>query len=84
MADSPIKKIGFGGIGKENTAHVATPAVDDLKKPTVDLVKKDEKPIAGNGAKPDLSGEPLLRENPNRFVLFPIKYHEVNIDALRL
>lgn len=29
--------------------------------------------------KPDEADEPLLRENPNRFVLFPIKYHEVRV-----
>jgi len=28
-------------------------------------------------AKPDEVDEPLLQENPNRFVLFPIKYDEV-------
>ncbi|CCU75129.1 unnamed protein product [Blumeria hordei] len=27
--------------------------------------------------KPEEADEPLLQENPNRFVLFPIKYHEV-------
>ncbi|KAL7073716.1 hypothetical protein ACQ4LE_007619 [Meloidogyne hapla] len=25
----------------------------------------------------DLAEEPLLRENPNRFVIFPIKYHDI-------
>ena len=25
----------------------------------------------------ELKPEPLLQENPNRFVIFPIKYHEI-------
>ncbi len=28
-------------------------------------------------AKYDVSEEPLLKENPRRFVIFPIKYHDI-------
>lgn len=26
---------------------------------------------------PSIQDEPLLRENPNRFVIFPIQYHDI-------
>lgn len=32
---------------------------------------------ADSKLKPEEADEPLLQENPNRFVVFPIKYHEV-------
>jgi ribonucleoside-diphosphate reductase subunit M2 len=40
-------------------------------------MKKAEKPAVAPTIKPDEVDEPLLQENPNRFVLFPIKYHVV-------
>ena len=79
MTDSLIKKIDFEAVGKENTKQ-ETPAVDDidLKKPTIELVKEDVKrPVVAPTIKAEEAHEPLLQENPNRFVLFPIKYHEV-------
>ena len=40
-----------------------------------------EQPIAATGVAPtikdDEAAEPILQENAQRFVLFPIKYHEV-------
>ncbi|XP_059176191.1 ribonucleoside-diphosphate reductase small chain-like [Physella acuta] len=36
-------------------------------------VKVESKPVA----KKELLEEPLLKENPNRFVLFPIQYHDI-------
>ena len=79
MADSPIKKINFEAVGKENMKQ-EIPIVDDigLKKPNLDLVKDDvKKPVVASTIKPEEAHEPLLQENPHRFVLFPIKYHEV-------
>lgn len=75
MGDSPAKKLNFDAAGKENT-----PASD------VAIDAKVTKPMAektGEVAKPAPTiqeleaSEPLLQENPRRFVLFPIKYHEV-------
>lgn len=40
-------------------------------------VKKTEQELAAPTIKEGEAVEPLLQENPNRFVLFPIKYHEV-------
>lgn len=36
-----------------------------------------DKLVVAPSIKPDESDEPLLQENPHRFVLFPIKYHEI-------
>lgn len=78
MGDSPAKKLGFEPAEKENVQHDA-PIVDDLdlKKPRLEVVKKEEKPLVAPTIKPSEADEPLLQENPHRFVLFPIKYHEV-------
>ena len=82
MGESPAKKISFQPTGKENMPHDA-PIVDDLelKKPVVELVKLEEKPavVVAPTIKPEEADEPLLQENPHRFVLFPIKYHEVRL-----
>lgn len=36
-----------------------------------------EKKLATNEGKFDTQLEPLLRENPRRFVVFPIEYHDI-------
>jgi ribonucleoside-diphosphate reductase subunit M2 len=81
MGDSPVKKLNFQATGKENVSLDANaPIVDDIeiKKPIVEEVKT-EKPVVAPTIKPQESDEPLLQENPQRFVLFPIKYHEVSV-----
>lgn len=80
MNDSPAKKLNFEPTGKEN-ALTPVPLVLDPEL----LEKKETSPLRpGEGDKKVLTGmkaleadEPLLRENPGRFVLFPLKYHEV-------
>lgn len=78
MSDSPVKKLNFGAPDKENMKY-DHPAIDDLdlKKPETDLIKPEAKPAVALGIKDAEADEPLLQENPQRFVLFPIKYHEV-------
>ena len=79
MVDSPIKKIDFEAVGKENVKQ-DIPIIDDigLNKPSLELVKEEvKKPVVAPTIKPEEASEPLLQENPHRFVLFPIKYHEV-------
>lgn len=79
MTTSPIKKINFEAVGKENIARDA-PVVDDLelKKPVPEVAKQeDKKPVMAPTIKKEEANEPLLQENPHRFVLFPIRYHEV-------
>ena len=83
MEDSPAKKLNFEPLDKEN-AQSDLPIVD-LKKPHLDLVKPKAKPVAAPTMKELEAEEPLLKENPHRFVMFPIKYHEVSItDASRV
>ena len=72
----------FEPIGKENIPiDVPAPILDDLilKKPIVEAfdAKVESKPTVASTIKTEESDEPLLQENPHRFVLFPIKYHEV-------
>lgn len=74
MSDSPAKKLTFASEDKENVFKpiVGIPDLDDLK---------DDAP-AKLATAPTITAEeahePLLQENPQRFVLFPIKYHDVS------
>lgn len=81
--DSPVKKIDFSG--KENApydADVDTIAAEiESQKPTMEM--KGEKTVAPT-IKEEEQDEPILQENPQRFVLFPIKYHEVSNAFLRV
>ena len=82
MGDSPVKKLDFESAGKENVPFVKPPPImDDLDliKPIVEKFdeKKPDKPTVAPTIKAEEAHEPLLQENPHRFVLFPIKYHEV-------
>jgi ribonucleoside-diphosphate reductase subunit M2 len=88
--ESPVKKLDFGLANKENKpldddAVAALAAqVDAEHKPKLEETKNDEKPATAvvPSNKAHEVDEPLLQENPQRFVLFPIKYHEVR-DACR-
>lgn len=83
--ESPVKKISFNASDKENQplddASLETLAnqMDDTHKPTetAKVDKSENKPGVAPAIKPDEVDEPILQENPQRFVLFPIKYHEV-------
>ncbi len=85
--ESPIKKLDFGSSNKENRpfeSDIATLAAEiDAKAPVESIVKdvkKEETQVAvAPTIKPSEADEPLLQENPQRFVLFPIKYHEVSV-----
>ena len=80
MGDSSAKKLDFQASNKEN-APFDPPVYDDvdLQKSTIDALKEDSKPKVAPTIKEEEADEPLLQENPHRFVLFPIKYHEVRI-----
>ncbi|KAL1894918.1 Ribonucleotide-diphosphate reductase (RNR), small subunit [Sporothrix stenoceras] len=72
--ESPVKKLDFGDANKENI-------LADEAKPK-ELVKEEAKTEEAKKAvaptiKAAEADEPLLQENPQRFVLFPIKYHEI-------
>lgn len=74
MTDSPAKKLNFSSVDKENVYRpiVGIPDLDEVEEVT------DKKPTAVATIKPEEAYEPLLTENPQRFVLFPIKYHDVS------
>ena len=80
MEDSPAKKLIFEALSKENVP-VESPVVDDidLKKPQLDLAKTEVKPSTALSIKAMEAEEPILKENPHRFVMFPIRYHEVHV-----
>ena len=81
MSDAPAKKLSFDPVDKENVPQKTTPVVSDaeLKKAHVEVIEKGQKPVVAPTIKPQEADEPLLQENPHRFVLFPIKYHEVRV-----
>ncbi|KAM0722299.1 hypothetical protein Q7P37_001740 [Cladosporium fusiforme] len=82
--ESPVKQPQFNAVAdKENTTEpldsryesdeVAVPIKGIPMLETV--VEKD--PEVAPTVKEEEQDEPILQENPNRFVLFPIKYHEI-------
>lgn len=77
MDVSPLAKLDFKQEDKENKQQEAPVVVDlHLEKASAEVVKEVE-PVATATIKPSEADEPILKENPHRFVLFPIKYHEV-------
>ncbi|KAF2489893.1 ribonucleoside-diphosphate reductase-like protein subunit M2 [Lophium mytilinum] len=72
MSDSPAKKLDFSSDDKENVFApiVGIPVLDEPE------VASDKLAVAPT-IKQEEAHEPLLQENPQRFVLFPIKYHEI-------
>lgn len=68
--ESPVKKLNFGTANKENEPLNQTTDTAELKTKIV-----EESKTVVSKAEED---EPILQENPQRFVLFPIKYHEVS------
>jgi hypothetical protein len=83
VKDSPIKKLNFDVEDKENMPVTigSTPAPESIleKKPVLEIQQqsKVEEPSAPKTLKELEKDEPLLQENPHRFVLFPLKYHEI-------
>lgn len=80
MTESPAKKLSFEPVGKENVQTVSEDLDDfEVKKSITEVIKTEEKLPVAPTIKPEEADEPLLRENPHRFVLFPIRYHEVRL-----
>ncbi|RSL48447.1 Ribonucleoside-diphosphate reductase small chain [Fusarium sp. AF-6] len=78
--ESPAKKLDFGTSNKENqsTGLDLKAKWEEVKRQQKQVIQeKQEKPTVAAGIKADEADEPLLQENPQRFVLFPIKYHEI-------
>lgn len=82
MSDSPVKKINFDSGDKENMPFDSAEAfATTIKEPVI--VEDVKKALVAPTIKSIEADEPLLQENPNRFVLFPIKYHEVRVASTR-
>ena len=79
VGDSPAKKLNFESVDKENVPVALTPVPLAIEVPEVKKqpVVEEVKPGVAPTIKETEADEPLLQENPHRFVLFPIKYHEV-------
>ena len=73
-------------MGKENlpatSPAAAAEEIPDAKKSVVEVMKPVETLKVAPGIKAQEADEPLLQENPHRFVLFPIKYHEVRVNNI--
>ncbi|KXJ94523.1 ribonucleotide reductase [Microdochium bolleyi] len=78
--ESPVKKLDFAA-GKENAPFDADfdslASQIDSQKPIEQSKEVSPKNSEFASIKAMESEEPLLQENPQRFVLFPIKYHEI-------
>jgi len=76
--ESPVKKLDFSATNKENKTFDADLAALEAQ---IDAKHNESKMEAQKAmattTKPGQMDEPLLQENPQRFVLFPIKYHEI-------
>lgn len=80
--ESPVKKLDFGVSNKENMLDVAAfhalgKQVEDDRKTPTEVQKELDTTAVARDINSDECDEPLLQENSQRFVLFPIKYHEV-------
>jgi ribonucleoside-diphosphate reductase subunit M2 len=79
--ESPVKKLDFNASNKENApfdADLATLEAEiDANHQQTSMEKKAPSAAVAPTIKPSEADEPLLQENPQRFVLFPIKYHEI-------
>ncbi|KAI0887363.1 small subunit of ribonucleotide reductase [Annulohypoxylon maeteangense] len=73
--DSPMKKLD---LGKENAPFDASvdAIANEIESQKV-IATKEEKPAVAETITSEEADEPILQENPQRFVLFPIKYHEI-------
>ena len=83
--ESPIKPLVLHtDADKENME--ARYEADEVAVPIKGIPVQEEEPekevpSLAAGIKEDEALEPILRENAQRFVLFPIKYHEVCSDT---
>lgn len=73
MSDSPAKKLNFESTADKENVFRPIVGIPDLPE-----VETNVKPTVAPTIKEEEQDEPLLQENPQRFVLFPIKYHDVS------
>lgn len=82
--ESPIKKPQFDTEANKENVLDARYQSDEVAVPIKGIPVLEEEPAkpapeatVAEGIKEEEAIEPILQENPQRFVLFPIKYHEI-------
>ncbi|SMQ54562.1 unnamed protein product [Zymoseptoria tritici ST99CH_1A5] len=78
--ESPIKKPQFQSSEADKENIEAKYASDEVAVPIKgipELPEEEVVAVTATSGKEDLEDEPILQENGQRFVLFPIKYHEI-------
>jgi len=82
--ESPAKKLQLQPSADKENLNIldARYESDEVAVPIKGIPVQDEPeevvaPSTAPGIKEEEAVEPILQENPHRFVLFPIKYHEV-------
>ncbi|KAF2252003.1 hypothetical protein BU26DRAFT_516721 [Trematosphaeria pertusa] len=77
MSDSPAKKLNFESTADKENIFKPIVGIPDLPEEDATEDASAQKTAIATTIKPEEAHEPLLQENPHRFVLFPIKYHDV-------
>ncbi|CAO2604953.1 Ribonucleoside-diphosphate reductase subunit M2 [Lemmus lemmus] len=72
---SPLKRLNLSE--KENTPPSLSGTRILASKAARRIFPDPAKPESKESTKPSVEDEPLLRENPRRFVVFPIEYHDI-------
>ncbi|KJX98366.1 ribonucleoside-diphosphate reductase small subunit like protein [Zymoseptoria brevis] len=78
--ESPFKKPQFESSEADKENIEAKYASDEVAVPIKgipELPEEEVVAVTATSGKEDLEDEPILQENGQRFVLFPIKYHEI-------
>lgn len=79
--ESPVKQPIFNAQADKENILDSRYESDEVAIPIKGIPLMEDEPAKEAEVAPTLSeeeaSEPILQENPNRFVLFPIKYHEV-------
>lgn len=79
--ESPVKQPLFSAqANKENiidSRYESDEVAIPIKGIPLMTDAPEKEPEVAPTIKEEEASEPILQENPNRFVLFPIKYHEV-------
>ncbi|EMC98151.1 hypothetical protein BAUCODRAFT_66775 [Baudoinia panamericana UAMH 10762] len=81
--ESPAKKLHLSSEADKENILDAQYRSDEVAVPIKGIPVLEEVPVqqpeltVAEGIKEDEASEPILQENPQRFVLFPIKYHEI-------
>lgn len=78
--DAPVTEATYSKTEKVHKVDVsALQAENALLKLELAKMKKGSVTTVAPTIKLEEMDEPLLQDNPQRFVLFPIKYHEVSL-----